>query len=99
MSDPNAIDPKFFNRVAQFAHVGMMFLVTTVCADLSYKLGHRLIGVVVGVAGCTLYATWHEFIWDPEMENPLTRGSDAEDFCFLITGALSAAVVYRFLVL
>jgi VanZ family protein len=93
------IDPKFFEQVAQFAHFGMMFAVTTVCADLSYKLGHKWIGLIVGLVGCAIYAALHEFWYDPRYEDAVTRGSDMMDFLFLMLGAVSAGLVYRFLVL
>jgi len=95
----DSIDPAFFEQVSQFAHVGMMFLVTTLCADLSYRLHHRWIGLIVGLVGCTVYAAWHEFIHDPVAENAITRGSDSRDFAFLMLGTVTAALVYRFLVL
>ena len=87
------IDPKFFNTVAQFAHFGMMFTVTTICITVFSLLHHRFIGEIVGGVGCLIYAAIHEFIWDPREENAVTRGSDLQDFIFLVAGSMSALLV------
>jgi hypothetical protein len=83
----SGIDPKFFNQVAQFAHFGMMFTVTTFASHFGHK------GRWVGLALCILYAAIHEFVWDPKMENAETRGSDLEDFIFLVAGSCVAVVL------
>ena len=93
------IDPKFFNLVAQIAHFGAWFAVMIVCATISNKLHHQWIGVIVAVCANIPYATWHEFFWDPVHENAATRGSDLEDFGFLLLGGLAGFLVYRFLIL
>jgi hypothetical protein len=90
----NGIDPKFFNQVAQFAHFGMMFTVTTVVANVLTRLGHDRIGLVVGFVMCLVYASWHEFLWDPTHENAATRGSDLEDFVFLVAGSFSGLLAF-----
>jgi hypothetical protein len=90
---PGSIDPKFFNQVAQFAHFGMMFTVTTIVTIIGGKLGHPYSSMLAGFAFCATYAWWHEFIWDPVHENPVTRGSDLEDFIFLVGGSATAVIV------
>jgi predicted outer membrane lipoprotein len=86
---PNGIDPAFFNQVAQFAHFGTMFTLAITCAIFAGKLG-LVIAMVFGV----IYALWHEFYYDPRNENPATRGSDLEDFGFLLGGLAVAALVW-----
>lgn len=93
------IDPKFFNVVAQIAHFGAMYTVTNIFSVVSGRLMHyRWAGLILGVAVCVSYAAWHEFLWDPTHENAATRGSDWEDFIFLVFGSIVAAVVYSFLI-
>jgi hypothetical protein len=99
ISGADNIDPKFFNVVAQIAHFGAMYTVTNVFSAVSYRLFHqRWAGLIFGVIACASYATWHEFFWDPTHENAATRGSDLEDFVFLILGSIVAALVYSFLI-
>lgn len=93
------IDPKFFNMVAQIAHFGAMYTVTNIFSVVSARLFHHpWSGMIIGLAGCISYATWHEFFWDPTHENAATRGSDLEDFIFLVLGSIVAALVYAFLI-
>ncbi len=93
------IDPKFFNIVAQIAHFGAMYTVTNIFSVVSHRLiHHRWAGLIFGMVACVGYATWHEFFWDPTHENPATRGSDLEDFIFLVLGSIVAALVYSFLI-
>ena len=42
---------------------------------------------------CVVYAALHEFWYDPRYENPVTRGSDLEDFLFLVAGVAAAVAV------
>ena len=93
----NDIDPKFFNQVAQFAHFGMMFTVTTVIILIASKLGRAAWGYLGGFAVCAVYAIVHEFYFDPRYENAATRGSDLEDFIYLIFGSIFAELLFRFL--
>jgi hypothetical protein len=86
---PNGIDPAFFNQVAQFAHAFTMFGLAVTCAIFAGSLG-LIIAVIFG----TIYAALHEFVWDPQEENPATRGSDLEDFGFLLLGLSVACVVW-----
>ena len=85
----DVIDPKFFNLVSQFAHFFATFGLTLAAAKF---WGWRGIEIVGGL--CVLYAALHEFIWAPPMENKLTRGSDVEDFIFLVLGVAVAVGVY-----
>jgi VanZ family protein len=93
------IDPKFFNFVAQIAHFGAWFFVMILCSTVSNKLHHQWIGSIVAVCANVPYATWHEFFWDPVHENAATRGSDLEDFSFLLLGAVVGFFVYLLLIL
>lgn len=93
------IDPKFFNVVAQIAHFGSMYTVTNLFSVVSLRLlHHRWAGLIFSMFACVSYAIWHEFFWDPTHENPATRGSDWEDFLFLVLGSTVAALVYSFLI-
>jgi len=84
----DAIDPKFFDQVAQIAH----FSATCSISLILYRLfGWK--GWAVGAAGILLYALWHEFIRDPIMENVATRGSDLKDFLYLCTGPIATLLV------
>lgn len=89
----NEIDPKFFNSVSQYAHFGMMFFVTVFSGTVSALWYHPYAGILVGFLGCTLYALIHEFWYDPQFENAETRGSDLEDFVFLMLGSCAGAVI------
>jgi hypothetical protein len=85
----NVIDPKFFNLVAQIAHFSAMYGIV-----LSFgKLWHWT-GIAVAAPLCVAYAAIHEFWYDPRYENPVTRGSDLEDFLFLIAGVAAAVIVF-----
>jgi hypothetical protein len=88
-SGENAIDPSFFNLVSQIAHVAVTYGLTFTAARFWGWPGIEIVGGL-----CILYAAVHEFFWDPLMENALTRGSDLEDFCFLVLGVAVAAGVY-----
>jgi hypothetical protein len=85
----NVIDPKFFNFVAQVAH----FFATYGIVFTFGKFWHWT-GIAVAAALCVVYAAVHEFWYDPRYENPVTRGSDLEDFLFLVAGVAAAVVVY-----
>ena len=85
----NGIDPAFFNQVAQFAHFGTMFSLAITVAIFAGKLGLIAVGILE-----FLYAALHEFVWDPREENAATRGSDLEDFAFLMLGLACACVVW-----
>ena len=85
----NVIDPKFFNFVSQIAH----FFATYGIVLTLGKFWHWT-GIAVGAALCVVYAAVHEFWYDPRYENPVTRGSDLEDFLFLVAGVAGAVVVF-----
>jgi hypothetical protein len=90
----NVIDPKFFNEVAQFAHVGVAGLIYLTVGVIALKQGlfsWKWYGPLVGV-GVAL-AAWKEGYYDPRHENAATRGSDLEDFSFYMLGILIAQVV------
>ena len=89
MSESNGIDPKFFNEVSQFAHWGVMF---SIAITLAIFFGWK--GLLVAGLGEIPYAVWHEYYYDPRFENAATRGSDTEDFIFLMLGLVSAASVF-----
>jgi hypothetical protein len=83
------ISEKFFNYVSQMAHWAAMAF-----GSLTLALFFGWTGVIVSnVLGVT-YAAWHEFYWDPHHEDPETRGSDVEDFLFLLLGLAIGDVVY-----
>ena len=85
----DVIDPKFFDLVSQFAHFFAMYALTFTAGKFWHWRGIEIVGGL-----CVLYAAFHEFIWDPLMENKLTRGSDLEDFFFLVLGVAVAVGVY-----
>jgi hypothetical protein len=88
---PNGIDPAFFNQVAQFAHFGTMFSIA-----ITLAIFWGWVGLAVAMVGEVGYASWHEFYYDPRHENSATRGSDLEDFAFLIAGNAVAWSVWAF---
>ena len=85
----DVIDPKFFNLVSQIAHFFTTYAVTFTVGKF---LGWR--GIAVAGAILVIYAAAHEFWYDPKYENPLTRGSDLEDFLFLVGGVAVACIMY-----
>ena len=88
-SGENAIDPKFFNLVSQIAHLSVTYGLTFTAGRFWHWYGIELAGGL-----CVLYAAIHEFWYDARYENPITRGSDFEDFCFLVLGVVLAASIY-----
>jgi hypothetical protein len=88
-SGQKVIDPNFFNLVSQIAHFFTTYgLVLTVGKFLGWK------GIIIAGVLCAIYAGAHEFWYDPKHESPLTRGSDVEDFAFLVAGVVAAVIVY-----
>ena len=91
-TNSNAIDPRFFNLVSQIAHFFTTYGLTFTAWMFKWQVG-------IGVAlSCVAYAALHEFWYDPRYENPATRGSDFEDFFWLIFGTLAgvgAGVLFR----
>lgn len=89
------IDPKFFNMVSQFAHFFTWYSICVTAGIITrntrFVLGTALL--------CVLYSTIHEFYWDPRHEDPETRGSDIEDFCYLIAGGACGCFVAWFFLL
>ena len=85
----NVIDPKFFNVVAQIAHFSSMYAIV-----LSFGKFWHWSGIVIAAPLCIAYAAIHEFWYDPRYENPVTRGSDLEDFAFLVSGVAAAVIAY-----
>jgi len=83
----NVIDPKFFNFVSQIAH----FFATYGIVLTAGKFWHWT-GIEIVAPLCVAYAAVHEFWYDPRYENPVTRGSDLEDFLFLVAGVTAAVV-------
>jgi hypothetical protein len=86
----DGIDPAFFNQVSQFAHFfTSAFLVFSAGVFFGW-------GVMTAVfVLCVSYAAWHEFWYDPRYENAATRGSDLEDFAFLVSGDLIGVAMWR----
>ena len=85
----NVIDPKFFNLVAQIAHFSAMYGIV-----LSVGKFWHWTGITIAAPLCIAYAAVHEFWYDSHYENPVTRGSDLEDFLFLFAGIAVAVIVY-----
>jgi ABC-type uncharacterized transport system permease subunit len=85
----NVIDPKFFNLVAQIAHFSATYAIV-----LTFGKFSGWTGIAVAAPVCVVYAAVHEFWYDPHYENPVTRGSDLEDFLFLVAGAAAAVLAY-----
>jgi hypothetical protein len=91
----DTIDPRFFNEVAQIAHFSATYALTlTVMLFKQLKQHHRWM-IVFGLI--LAYAVFHEFYYDPRYENAVTRGSDVEDFCFLVSGSVVAELVARYI--
>jgi hypothetical protein len=83
-NDSNQIDPAFFNQVAQIAHFFTMYAIMfTIAAFAAWPW------VISAFVVCLTYAGWHEFLYDPQNENAATRGSDLQDFLFLVAGAVT----------
>jgi hypothetical protein len=77
----DAINPAFFDFVAQMAHFFTWYAISlTLLVFWGWK------GGIVASVVCVAYASIHEFVWDPRMENQATRGSDVRDFFFLLFG-------------
>lgn len=88
------IDPKFFNMVSQFAHYFTWYAICMTAGVVTRSLKYLLGSLVL----CIVYAAIHEFYWDPRHEDPETRGSDLEDFCYLVAGGgVGSFVVWFFL--
>ena len=85
----NVIDPGFFNFVAQVAHFSATYGIV-----LTFGKFWHWTGIAVAAALCVAFAAIHEFWYDPRYENPVTRGSDLEDFLFLVAGVATAAIAY-----
>lgn len=87
----DSISPTFFNEVAQIAHFSATYALTLSLMLFSTVRQKRrwLIVFLLIVA----YAAFHEGYWDPHHENPATRGSDVEDFLFLVSGSVVAELV------
>lgn len=85
----NVVDPKFFDFVAQVAH----FCATYGIVLSIGKFWHWR-GIAIAAPLCVAYAAIHEFWYDPRYENPVTRGSDLEDFLFLVAGVAAAVIVF-----
>jgi len=88
-SSNNGISEKFFNYVSQMAHWATMAF-----GSLTLALFFGWPGVAVSNVLGIIYAAWHEFYWDPRHENLETRGSDVEDFLFLLLGLAIGDIVY-----
>lgn len=93
------INPVFFNFVAQVAHFSATYGLTLTAMLLFPTLRNRHRWIMV-FAAIFVYACWHEFWYDPRYENAVTRGSDIEDWCFLVAGStvaeIVAAIKFRF---
>lgn len=87
--DNNQIDPAFFEFVSQVAHFASTFAITFVALT-----AYNWVGGLLSAAAVLAYATWHEFWYDPRYENTITRGSDWEDWSFLMLGPVMAAGVH-----
>jgi hypothetical protein len=90
MPESQGISERFFNFVSQDAH---FFTSAFVVFASGVFFGW---GVMTGVfiLGVT-YDVWHEFFYDPVHENAATRGSDFEDFAFLLAGDLFGVSMWR----
>jgi ABC-type uncharacterized transport system permease subunit len=88
-SGENVIDPKFFNLVAQIAHFSATYAIV-----LTFGKFWHWTGIAIAAPVCVAYAAIHEFWYDPRYENPVTRGSDLEDFLCLVAGVAAAVAVY-----
>ena len=83
------ISEKFFNYVAQMAHwATMAFGILTLALFFGWT------GVIVSNLLGITYAAWHEFYCDPRHENRETRGSDLEEYLFLLLGLVIGDIVY-----
>ena len=91
MTDDNQINPAFFEFVSQVAHCATTFAITFVALTAFGWWG------AFAAVGVLIYATWHEFWYDPRYENAITRGSDWEDWGFLMAGPVLAAGVHLLL--
>jgi len=89
--DNNTINPAFFNFVAQVAHFSATYAITlTLMLWTQVRQKHRWLLVFLLILA---YACFHEFWYDPRFENVVTRGSDIEDWSFLVAGSFVAEVI------
>jgi hypothetical protein len=86
------IDPKDFNFVSQMAHFFTLAFLNVVWAYFWYITRHPLVAIA-GTVPSLAYGILHEFWWDPTHENAATRGSDWEDFGFLMSGMAAGQVM------
>ena len=91
MINNNTIDPKFFNFVSQVAHCS-----TTYAISLTFYARWGFYGWIFAAVTILAYAAVHEFWYDVHYENPATRGSDLEDFIFLVLGPVLALLIGHF---
>jgi hypothetical protein len=95
----NIVDPRFFNQVAQIAHFSAWFTLVVFVSTLCWRLTGRVwLGPIIAGVANLVYATWHEYVWDPIHENAVTRGSDFEDWAFLVAGGTVGFLFYFFLI-
>jgi hypothetical protein len=88
----DTISPAFFNFISQVAHCATTYAITfTIYAKWGFH------GWLIGAIGVLLYAAVKEFWYDAKYENAATRGSDLEDFSFLVAGPLLALVIGHYL--
>src|ERR1035437_8979040 len=88
MKEDDLISPAYFDMVSQFAH-----LFTTAFISLVAWLFFGAWAFAVTGPGIAAYGAWHEFVFEPRYNNRATRGSDVEDFLFLVGGIVLAGGV------
>lgn len=76
-----------FDEVSQASHVFLGALIVMAC--VAKGLYHpQLIGSLIAI----VWAALKEFYFDHFYEDPVTRGSDLEDFIYYCVGVLAANV-------
>lgn len=91
MTPSNLISVFTFTVVAQIAHVAATYAISYTAATFHGWRGWRNAAIAV-----LAYAIPKEFIFDRLYENAATRGSDLEDFLFLMTGLVIAFLTWGY---
>jgi hypothetical protein len=86
----DVIDPKIFDRVAQFSHVGWGLAIIFGVRALTKRTSRLYLWAVVV---WTTVAAFSEFYWDARYQTPAVRGSDTKDFLFMVGGAVVAVLL------
>ena len=88
------ISPRFnlslsFNEVAQASHVAIAMAAVGI-ADGRF---HTVLAKLISSSVVVLFATAKEFWFDKNYEDPITRGSDFQDWSYYVVGVAAALIM------